>query len=586
MDSLVSGKRINFKQVQIYMKARESGCTQETAAAKGGFSERTGRRIDAGEHQPQRGRPHDWRTRKDPLAQVWDSELVPLLQQQPQLQAMTLFEYLQQKYPGKYGQSIMRTLQRRVQQWKATSGPAQEVMFELEHQPGVMGLSDFTKLKQVQVTIAGQPLEHLLYHYRLAYSGWQYVQVIQGGESFIALAEGLQNALAASGGCPQEHRSDSLSAAYRNLGKRTHEDLTQMYQRLCQHYNLRPSRNNRGLAHENGSIESPHGYFKRRLHQALLLRGSSDFDSVTAYQKFIYQVVEKLNTRIQAKFQLELPYLHPLPNYRYPDYEILSVRVTIRSTITVRCITYTVPSQLIGFRLTIHLHHDRIVGFVGTQQVVELPRIHVPSSNRLRRSRCVNYRHVIDSLRLKPRAFLHCTWQQELLPDDNYRQLWQEMLTQFDSYTAARLMTEALYIAAKQDKEHAVAIYLAEQLRCGTLSLVGLQQQFHLGESVSHPTLSVQQHDLSPYDSLLHHVPQQQPNHSHRDSRLPTQNTQTTPHEQPLARVGASSFSWGLDTRSILACTVRIRGNATLSSTSATRPQRCPPATRKSFFQL
>lgn len=571
MDCLVSGKRINFKQVQIYMKARESGCTQETAAAKGGFSERTGRRIEVGEHQPESGRPRDWRTRKDPLAQVWDSELVPLLQRQPQLQAMTLFEYLQQKYPGKYGQSIMRTLQRRVQQWKATSGPAQPVMFELEHQPGVLGLSDFTKLKQVQVTIAGQPLEHLLYHYRLAYSGWQYVQVIHGGESLVALSEGLQNALAACGGCPQEHRTDSLSAAYRNLGRRTSEDLTQMYQRLCQHYNLRPSRNHRGLAHENGSIESPHGYFKRRLHQALLLRGSFDFDSVAAYQAFIHQVVEQLNRRIQAKFQEEQSYLHPLPNYRYPDYEILSVRVTSRSTITVRCIIYTVPSQLIGLRLTIHLHHDRIVGFVGTQQVVELPRIHVLSSNPLRRSRCVNYRHVIDSLRLKPRAFLHCTWQQELLPDDNYRQLWQEMLSQFDSYTAARLMTEALYIAAKQDKEHAVALYLADQLRSGTLSLVGLQQQFHLGESVSHPTLSVQQHDLSPYDSLLHHVPSQQPNHSHRDSWLPTQNAQTVPHEQPLARVGASSSSWGLDTRAILACTVRIRGNTTLPSTSATR---------------
>jgi hypothetical protein len=43
--------------------------------------------------------------------------------------------------------------------------------FELEHQPGELGLSDFTKLKQVQVTISGQPFEHLLYHYRLAYSG-------------------------------------------------------------------------------------------------------------------------------------------------------------------------------------------------------------------------------------------------------------------------------------------------------------------------------------------------------------------------------------------------------------------------------
>lgn len=397
------------------MKGRESGCTQETAAAKGGISVRSGRRIEKGEHQPQRGRPHDWRTRKDPLDEVWESELVPLLQQKPKLQAMTLYEYLQQKYPDKYGQSILRTLQRRVQQWKAACGLAKEVMFEQVHRPGVMGLSDFTKLKQVEITIAGKPLEHLLYHYRLAYSGWQYVQVILGGESFIALCQGLQNALARSGGCPLEHRSDSLSAAYRNLGGRTDEDLTQMYQRLCQHYRMRPTRNNRGIAHENGSIESPHGYFKNRLHQALLLRGSNDFDSITSYQSFIFQVVETLNAKCNQKFLEEQPYLHPMPSHRYPDYEVLSVKVTRQSTITVRCILYTVPSQLIGQRLTVHLYHDRLLGFVGTVQVVELPRIHVPSSSQLRRARCVNYRHVIDSLRLKPRAFLHCSWQQELL---------------------------------------------------------------------------------------------------------------------------------------------------------------------------
>ena len=151
-------------------------------------------------------RTHDWRTRADPLLEVWESELVPLLQGQPKLQAMTLYEYLQQKYPGKYGSSILRTLQRRVQQWKASSGPPPEVMFEQVHRPGVMGLSDFTLLKQVKITIAGKPFEHLLYHYRLAYSGWQYVQVILGGESFIALCQGLQNAIEKSGGCPLEHR--------------------------------------------------------------------------------------------------------------------------------------------------------------------------------------------------------------------------------------------------------------------------------------------------------------------------------------------------------------------------------------------
>ncbi|NJP09401.1 MAG: transposase family protein [Leptolyngbyaceae cyanobacterium RU_5_1] len=324
-------------------------------------------------------------------------------------------------------------MQRRVQRWRATAGSAKEVMFELEHRPGEMGLSDFTHFKQVEITIGGKAVEHLLDHYRLAYSGWQYVQVVQGGESFIARSEGLQNALTACKGVPQEHRTDSLSAAYRNLGGRTAADLTQMYERLCQHYHLKPSRNNRGIAHENGSIESPHGHFKNRLHQALLLRESVDFPSVAAYQQFIEQVVERLNQTCWERFEVEKAHLSALPADRYPDYEVLTVKVSTHSTINVRCITYTVPSRLKGETLPIHLHHDRLLGFVGRPQVIALGRVHVPGSHAIRRARSVNDRHVIDSLRLKPRAFLSCIWQQDLLPDDNYRQLWQQMRAQLDS---------------------------------------------------------------------------------------------------------------------------------------------------------
>lgn len=97
------------------MSAKENGCTQTTAAAKAGVSVRSGRRIEQGELQSQRGRPHDWRTRRDPLAEVWESELVPMLERQPKLQAITLFEYLQDTYPGRYSKSVMRTLPRRVQ---------------------------------------------------------------------------------------------------------------------------------------------------------------------------------------------------------------------------------------------------------------------------------------------------------------------------------------------------------------------------------------------------------------------------------------------------------------------------------------
>ncbi|PSB25698.1 Mu transposase domain-containing protein [Chlorogloea sp. CCALA 695] len=218
--------------------------------------------------------------------------------------------------------------------------------------------------------------------------------------------------------------------------------------------------------------------------------------TIADYQGLIIQVIEVLNGKICQKFQEEQPYLHPLPEHRYPDYELLSVKVTRQSTITVRCILYTVPSQLIGQRLTIPLHHDRLMGFVGTMAVVELPRIHVSSGSQLRRARCVNYRPVIDSLRRKPRAFLHCTWRQELLPNDNYRQLWEEMLTRLDAYNACRLMVEALYIAAKLDKEQAILTYLQTQLQADTLSLTALQQHFQIVNSPQIPVMQIQQHSL------------------------------------------------------------------------------------------
>ena len=98
-------------------------------------------------------------------------------------------------------------------------------------------------------------------------------------ESFVALAEGLQNALWALGRAPLQHRSDSLSAAFRNLDDDTRQDQTRRYEALCAHYGMEPTRNNRGVAHENGSIESPHGHLKQAIEDALLLRGSRDFDT-------------------------------------------------------------------------------------------------------------------------------------------------------------------------------------------------------------------------------------------------------------------------------------------------------------------
>jgi hypothetical protein len=149
------------------MNAREIGLTQADAAYIAEISERTGQRIESGRHRPNQGKVAEVPSSQDPLAGVWENELEPMLRREPRLKPMTLFEHLQDTHPGEYPQ-VLRTLQRRVQAWKALHGPSPEVMFELRHEPGMMGISDFTELKGITVTIDGKPFEHLLYHYRLA----------------------------------------------------------------------------------------------------------------------------------------------------------------------------------------------------------------------------------------------------------------------------------------------------------------------------------------------------------------------------------------------------------------------------------
>ena len=133
-----------------------------------------------------------------------------------------------------------------------------------------------------------------------------HVTVIDSGESFMALSTGLQAALWALGGVPEEHRTDSLSAAFNNLAEQ--EELTKRYADLCSHYGLRATRCNPGQSNENGSIESRNNSLKTALDQALCLRGSRSFDTRPDYETFVDTIVQRMNTRA-AKFlvTVELP---------------------------------------------------------------------------------------------------------------------------------------------------------------------------------------------------------------------------------------------------------------------------------------
>ena len=361
------GRHVTDRQKRLFMKLKKTH-TIEVASAKAGFSRATGYRLAADPSLLSREAAPRGRRRPDPLADIFEAEVVPILENSPDIRPVGVFQELMQRHP-ELDPGVRRTLERRIRAWRAEHGPEQEVIFRQKHEPGHRGFSDFTRMGSLGVTVAGVPLDHMLYHFRLAWSGFTHAKVVLGGESFTALAEGLQGALWHLGGAPREHRTDSLSAAFCNLRKDEAEDMTERYKALCAHYGMTVSRNNRGLAHENGSIESPHGHLKRTIADALALRGSSDFDDLDAYRAFIAEVVGRAK-RIDAERAL----LRDLPAMRAADYEETSVLVTSSSGFTLRRVFYTVPSRLIGHRLGVRLYDDRLELFLSGTRHLTLPR--------------------------------------------------------------------------------------------------------------------------------------------------------------------------------------------------------------------
>ncbi len=502
------GKWLTSHQKDVYMVARKKGFSQMTSAAKAGMSERSGREIERSRRIDPRDKKRDWSTRKDPFTDVWDKELVRLLEKKPKLTAITLLEFLQEKYPDSYQDNVLRTLQRRVKKWKALHGPKREVMFLQQHEPGRLGLSDFTQLKKVTITIVGKVFKHLLYHFRLAFSHWSHVKVICGGESYTALAEGLQEALLRLGGTPMEHRTDSLSAAFKNLSKEEKQDTTDRYSAFCEHYGMKATRNNLGAKHENGSVEVAHSHLKKRIRQALLLRGSSDFESLESYQQFIDQVVKKHNKRNAITVESERKALQALPRDKAADYTEISTPVSSSSTIQVRRVTYTVPSRLIGEILRVRLYHDRLICYLGSTHTITLDRVHARKNQR---KRSVNYRHVIHSLVRKPQAFRHSKIRDDLLPNSLYCAIWQHVNRTMPDEMACKFIVGLLSLAATENCEQALSEHVLEKINNETpLVLDKIQDRFSTRKATI-PQIKVSQHLLAKYNMLI-------PNHKEKDN--------------------------------------------------------------------
>ena len=440
--------------------------SQRTAAARAGFSERTARRFDADPTLPSQRKIVHRRTVADPLEGYWETDLLPLLENDSALQAVTLLRHLQGLHPLAFPDDrIRRTLERRVRQWRALSGPERDIIFRQTPEPGYMAQSDFTHADELQVMIAGQPFRHLLYHFVMVYSRWEHVGVVLGGESFTALAENLQQALWSLGGVPQNHRTDSLSAAFRNLTADQREDITKRYDAFVGHYGMDASRNNRGEAHENGAVESQNRHLKKAIEQALILRGSHDFATIEEYRCFIDLTVARRNKQRVAAVQAERAHLKPLPQRRTTDFTEIVAPVTRTGGFLIKSIFYSAPSQLIGQRLRVHLYDDRLEAFLGGTLVVSHSRARRRGDGH--RVHVINYHHVIHALRRKPQALWSSIYRDSLFPRTQYAEAWKVLQRDLPRRDACRRMVDLLFIAHDQACEGELAHLLVADLDAG-----------------------------------------------------------------------------------------------------------------------
>jgi transposase len=487
---------VTDEQVRLLMSLLKQGNPQVTAAVKAGMSERTARKYARSGRAPSALKvEHTWRTRPDPFAQVWP-EIEEMLRQDGGLQAMTVWRELNERHPGQFKSGQLRTLQRRFNAWRASSGPDREVFFPQVHVPGEQAQSDFTDMRALELSIEGQPFPHLLYHCVLTYSNWESVSICPS-ESFESLSAGLQAALWRFGGVPREHRTDNLSAATHELADSRGRDFTARYRELIDHYGLRASRNFPGNANENGDVESSNGHLKTAIDQRLRLRGSRDFSSREAYTGFLETCVNTRNATRSERFSEERACLRALPARPLPSYREFYATVSRASVVRVAKRPYSVSSRLVGHRVRVRLHADIVELEYRGELVGQMERLIGKGKRR------IDYRHVIHSLVRKPGAFRRYAFREDMFPRLEFRRAYDALLA--DNDAGADLEYVRILHLAAADGEETVRCVLAQLLDSASVPNYEAVRAVVRGPRTPTgvPYLDVGEPDLSIYDRLL-----------------------------------------------------------------------------------
>jgi hypothetical protein len=269
-----------------------------------------------------------------------------------------------------------------MQEWRALHGGGKEVMFEQRHEAGREGAFDFTDATELAVTVAGQAFAHLLFEFVLSFSKWRWVG-LAFSETFEALVHGLQEALAAIGGCPAVWRSDNLSATTHQIPGGGRE-LNRRFAAVLDHYGASSTRIEPGESHQNGIAEKAHHRLKSSIAQALVVRGSHDFASIDAYMGFVRTIRDKLNEgKPTALLDEERPRLRPLPSTRLPEYSPYTAIVRQWSTIHFAKKVYSVPSRLIGCEVEVRQYPDVVQVWYRGKLTETMPRLRGEQYHRI-----------------------------------------------------------------------------------------------------------------------------------------------------------------------------------------------------------
>ncbi len=443
-----------------------------------------------GKRKTRQKEQRDYRTRRDPFSEVW-SEVRGLLECDPGLEAKTIMDWLLAKYPTWFKPGQVRTLRRRIKDWRVLEGPERkDVFFAQKLLPGAQSQSDYTWCNALEISVGGEFYPHLLYHFMLPYSRWEFVWVCHT-ESYETLTLGFRKAAQALGAVAVEHRTDNLAAAV-PIGADRHV-FQKRWQDFLAHYGVKPSTNNPGCSNENGSVEKSHHLFKHALDQRLRLRGNRDFKTVEEYESYLRVMTSERNNQRKERLDEELKALMPLPSGAWDEAKEYSVSVTAFSTITVDSAIYSVPSRFISVKLRALLYHDRIKVFYGRHLVQESTRIKTGE-------RAINYRHIIFHLMRKPAAFRNYQYRDELFPRIVFRQAYDVLCKAVPDKSDKEYLK--ILHQASLGEETTVALALQELLNSNELpcseNVRGL-----CDKRSPVPTVMVSAPKLEAYDNLL-----------------------------------------------------------------------------------